>query len=434
MDSRSLASQMQQLGLWPAADEDRRQVGSWLRQHANDVRAFARELLKRDLLTPYQANLLLTSKGDQLVLGPYVILERLGEGGMGQVYKARHNKLHRVVALKVIRPDRVANPVAVSRFFREVQAAALMDHPNLVRGFDAGQVGDRYYLAMQYVRGTDLSAHIKHRGPLPIKLACQFLRDAALGLQHIHEHGMVHRDIKPGNLVLAVEEVPTTLDAGGVAVRTAPTVLKILDLGLARLSEDETRADKNPQLALTHEGAVMGTVDYMAPEQARDSREADIRSDIYALGCTFYFALTAQAPFPGGTTIEKMLHHQLDEPAPVESFRPDVPPLLSAVLRRMMAKQPTLRYQAPAEVAATLAPLLGEAPAPAAPATPAAEEQTVSDTATTPTDEPLVILDPNKLHYRRGNPLLMYLGLAGAAVVLGTAALLFAVVVWLLKP
>jgi serine/threonine-protein kinase len=360
MDSRTLVSQMQQLGLWPADPATQRTAVALFQQFA-DVRSFARELLQRNLLTAYQANLLLTGKGRQLLIGPYVILERLGEGGMGQVFKARHQQQQRhVVALKVIRPERVTNATAVARFFREVHAAEKMCHPNIVRAVDADQVQGTYYLAMEYVAGTDLAAYVKHRGPLAIKAACQLLAQAALALQHIHEHGMVHRDIKPGNLMLAMAEQPSPTKSGGVALRTVPAVLKILDLGLARLNENEAPANPAAQLALTHETAVLGTADYISPEQARDSRDVDIRSDIYSLGCTFYFALTGRVPFPGGTAIEKMLHHQLDEPAPLDRFRPDVPPLLAEVLRKMLAKQPAGRYQTPVEIAAAVAPLYSD--------------------------------------------------------------------------
>jgi eukaryotic-like serine/threonine-protein kinase len=431
MDSRSLITHLQQLGLLPEDDSTRRQIHALLHKHQSDVRSLARELLKTDFLTAYQANMLLTGKGRQLVIGPYVILERLGEGGMGQVFKARHRKLHRVVALKVIRPERVANPVAVERFFREVQAATRFTHPNIVRGYDADRTDTTYYFAMQYVRGTDLSAYVKLRGPLPIKQACQFLRHAALGLEHIHEHGMVHRDIKPGNLILALEQRPAQAASGGVAVRAVPATLQILDLGLARLAED----DDKDATGITREGIIMGTVDYMAPEQARDCREADIRSDIYSLGCTFYFALTAQVPFPGGTAFEKMLRHQLEEPAPPGKFRPDVPPALSAILGRMMAKDPARRFQTPAAVADAVTPLCdGSAPPPLD--IPLAEEAeaTLSDVASGEgeTDEPLLIVDRSRLAYRRTSLGKVLLGWAVGAS-LAVAAIGLFVVLWLLK-
>jgi serine/threonine protein kinase len=429
MDSRTLVTQMQQLGLLPEDGAPRRAFLALYQQHINDVRAFARELLKNDSITAYQANLLLTGKARQLLVGPYLVFERLGEGGMGQVFKARHQRTRRIVALKVIRPERVSNPVAVGRFFREVQAAAQLSHPHVVHAYDADQVDKIYYLAMQYVRGTDLAAHVKQRGPLPIADACKFLNHAAQGLQHIHEHGMVHRDIKPNNLMLALEELPAPIPAaGGVAVRTAPAMLKILDLGLVCLTEGDDRDAKD----LTREGAIMGTVDYMAPEQARETRAADIRSDIYSLGCTFYFALTGQVPFPGGTSFEKMLHHQIDEPAPLTRFRPDVPAGLSMILRRMLAKDPADRFQTPADVAAAVAPLLPGKDVPPQ-AIPIAQEQlpTVSDIASE-TDEPLLIVDRSRLAYQRTNP---WVAVAWWVAVLGMAlaAVGLFFILWLLK-
>jgi serine/threonine-protein kinase len=429
MDSRSLVIQMQQLGLLPQDEAARRTIQALCREHPAEVRDFARELLKKHILTAFQANLLLTGKGQQLLVGPYIIQERLGEGGMGQVFKVQHRKLGRTLALKVIRPERASNPVAVSRFFREVQVAGQLAHPHIVRAYDAGQIDKTYYFAMEFVSGTDLAAHVKHHGPLPIKQACRFLLQAAEGMQHIHEHGLVHRDIKPNNLILAYDRAPTAAaNGGGVAMRTVPATLKILDLGLARLAVDEDDSRKS----LTREGAVMGTVDYMAPEQARDSRDADIRSDIYSLGCTFYFALTGQVPFPGGTSFEKMLHHQLDEPAPLEQFRPDLPAGLSAIVRRMMAKDPVQRFQQPAEVAAAVAQL-DDSPAEPPLAIPVAEEAPVTiDIASEETDEPLMIVDKTRLSYRRTSPWLLLLGWAlGLGLVF--AALVLFTILWVLK-
>ncbi|MCC6420758.1 MAG: serine/threonine protein kinase [Gemmataceae bacterium] len=354
MDSTTLITHLRDLGLWPEDEAVERRLLELEKRHPSG-RDLARELLQLNLLTPYQANQILTGKGPLLAVGPYRILERLGEGGMGQVFKARHTRLHRVVALKLIRPERVTHPVTVGRFHREVESAAKLSHPNLVRAYDAGEADGTYYFAMQYVPGTDLARLVKERGPLPVPLACDFIAQAACGLHHIHAHGLVHRDVKPGNLMVAVG---TLAGSDG----TPPDAAKILDLGVARLNEDPDEG--NPRrLALTQLGVVMGTADYMAPEQARDSRSADARSDVYSLGCTFYFALTGQPPFPGGTALEKLLRHQLDEPAPVGSSRPDVPPAVAEVLRRLMAKRPEDRYQTAAEVADALAPFRGSAPA-----------------------------------------------------------------------
>jgi serine/threonine-protein kinase len=409
MDSRTVVSQMKEFGLWPADMTLQSAIISLEHQHRADPRTFARELMQRNLLTAYQINALFAGKGRQLVVGPYIVEERIGEGGMGQVFKARHRQTRAVVALKVIRPERIANPTAVSRHDREVQAALQMAHPNIVRAYDHGRVNGTYYLAMEFIKGVDLSSYIKHRGPLPVTQACQFLDQAAQGLQHIHEHGLIHRDIKPGNLFL--EEIAGVVDSASLtkpttslqlrsalrAPSTAQYQIRILDLGLARLCEDDVPGESGEKQGLTQIGAVMGTADYIAPEQARDSREADIRSDIYSLGCTFYFALAGQVPFPGGTAMEKLLRHQLNEPAPLEQFRPDLPAALGAILRRMMAKQAADRFQTPAEVAAAVEPWqAGAGPPPMAIPLESAQHPTMADNAGE-TDEPVVVVDPHKV-------------------------------------
>jgi serine/threonine protein kinase len=304
-----------------------------------DARQLAAELIRRGWLTPFQVNHILQGHAEKLVLGPYLLLERLGQGGMGQVYKARHVLMDRLVALKVLRPDLLLDhPSALERFRREIQAAAKLTHPNVVLAHDASEVGETFFLVMEYVAGDDLGRLLKQHGRLPPGEAAGYVRQAALGLQHAHEHGLVHRDIKPSNLIRANEG----------------RVVKILDLGLARLQ------GRNEALAgaLTHEGSVMGTPDYIAPEQATDSRSADIRADIYSLGCTLYHLLTGQPPFPGGSIPEKLLKHQQATPTPVEQLSPEVPPGLTVVVRRMMAKRPQDRYQTPREIADALIPFI----------------------------------------------------------------------------
>ncbi len=325
-----------------------------------EPRALAAELIRRGWLTPYQINQLLRGRGQELLLGSYILLERLGEGGMGQVFKARNWKLGQVVALKLIRKERLDNPDAVRRFHREIRAAAQLDHPNIVRAFDADKVGGTHLLVMEYVQGTDLAKLVKKDGPLAVDKACDHVRQAALGLQHAHERGMVHRDIKPHNLLLT---------PGGV--------VKILDMGLARL---DRRADDEGSSTMTREGAVMGTLDYISPEQAMDSHDVDIRADLYSLGCTLYFLLTGKVPFPGGEALQKLLKHRLDKPIPVEQLRPDVPPGVAAVVRKLMAKRPEDRYQTPAEAAAALA-AAGPAEASAAAPVPQAAGATGDATA-----------------------------------------------------
>ncbi len=306
--------------------------------HLPDPKALAKELIQRGWLTPYQANQLLNGKSHELVLGSYILLERLGEGGMGQVFKARHRKLGRIAAIKLIRKERLDNPNAVKRFQREVRSASALSHPNIVLAYDADEIAGTHFMVMEYIEGAiDLAKLVKKNGPLPVAHACEYIRHAALGLQHANERGMVHRDIKPANLLLT---------ASGL-------VVKILDMGLARL--DHTSAEGESSGTMTQEGTVMGTPDYMAPEQAMESHTVDIRADLYSLGCTFYFLLTGQVPFPGGSLMERLLKHRLNEPKPVNGLRPDVPPGVTRVVRKLMAKKPEDRYQTPAEVATALA-------------------------------------------------------------------------------
>jgi tRNA A-37 threonylcarbamoyl transferase component Bud32 len=268
----------------------------------------------------------------------YEILEPLGEGGMGLVFKARHRRLEREVALKLIRPEQLANPKAIERFHREAQAAARLSHPNIVSVYDAAEIEGTYFLVMEYVAGTDLAALVQRHGPLPVSLACEYVRQAALGLQHAFERGLVHRDIKPANLLLTADG----------------TRVKILDMGVARLPQVD---ELDPSLSeLTETGAVLGTPAYLAPEQARDARQVDIRGDIYSLGCTLYYILTGQPPFKGISLAEIVLQQQLEEPPPLDQLRAGVPGAVQAILRKMLAKRPQERYQTPAEVAAALAP------------------------------------------------------------------------------
>jgi serine/threonine protein kinase len=314
-------------------------------QGATEPSSLARELMQRGWLTPYQVNQLLQGEGANLVLGPYQLLQHLGEGGAGQVFKARHVKMDRLVALKIIRKELLADAEAVSRFRREVQVLSRLDHPNVVHGYDAGPAGATYFLAMEYVEGTDLARLVKECGPLPVMQACAYIRQAALGMQHAHERGLVHRDIKPHNLIMSLREGR----------------IKVADLGLARLpraaNEEATAAQTTG--GLTPVGAVMmGTLDYMAPEQALDFHKADIRADIYSLGCTLWYLLVGQAPFAGGTQAQRLLSHQSKEPPVIEKLRTDVPAGLAGVLRRMLAKRPEDRYQTPAEVAQAVTPYI----------------------------------------------------------------------------
>jgi serine/threonine protein kinase len=335
-----------------------------LRSSMTDVKALAKELIHRHWLSGWQAQMILKGRVAELTLGSYLLLDHLGEGGMGKVYKARHQLMGRIVALKIIRKERLANPDTVRRFRREIQAAAQLTHPNVVLAYDADQIGDSHFFAMEFVDGIDLGKLVKDKGPLPIREACDYIRQAALGLQHAHDRGLIHRDIKPSNLLLTTSREETVraalsgvISANAVermkSTETILGVVKILDMGLARLQEN---ADGNAPSKLTHEGLVIGTPDFLAPEQARNSSKVDIRADLYGLGGTLYFLLTGQVPYPGGTPTEKLLKHAIDPPPEVLALRPDTPTPLVAILKKLLAKNPDDRYQVPGELAAELDP------------------------------------------------------------------------------
>jgi WD40 repeat protein/serine/threonine protein kinase len=319
----------------------------------HEAKDFARWLVERQCITRWQAQRMLAGN-NRFSLGKYVLLERLGAGGMGTVFKAREQKgLGRVVALKVMSDALLGDEQAVARFHREIRSAAALVHPNIVATFDADSVGGKHFLVMEYVDGENLQALAKRRGKLPMAEACEYVRQAALGLAHAHEQGMIHRDIKPANLLVAC---PQASKGGLEGVElltpeslTAP-VVKILDFGLARLA-NETHGDT----ALTQTGQIMGTPDYIAPEQARDTKAADIRSDIYSLGCTLFRLLAGEVPFRGKSAMEKLMARALEEAPRVGSLRPDLPVELDECVARMMARDPAARFQTPTEVAAAMA-------------------------------------------------------------------------------
>lgn len=303
-----------------------------------DSQELARHLVQQGKLTKYQAAVIYHGKGSGLRFGDYVVLDRLGAGGMGQVYKAMHRRMKRIVALKLLPPHAVKGEHSVKRFYQEVETAARLVHPNVVTAFDAGEARGMHYLVMEYVDGQDLAALVKEQGALPPAHVIDYTIQAARGLEYAHQQGVIHRDIKPGNLLLD--------RAGSV---------KILDMGLARLEQGGIEsADAAAQEGLTHSGEIMGTADYMAPEQARDTRTADQRADIYSLGCTMFRLLTGKVPYEGSSVVMKILAHR-DEPIPVLSqVCPGVPVQLDAVFHRMLAKEPGERYQTMTEVIADL--------------------------------------------------------------------------------
>jgi len=283
-------------------------------------------------------------------LGEYQLLEKLGEGGMGVVYRARHTKLKRLVALKILPTASIHHRGAIARFEREMEAVGRVNHPNVVQAYDAREVEGTRFLVMEYVDGADLGELVRRRGPLPIPDACELIRQAAAGLQYAHEHGLIHRDIKPSNLILS---------------RTGQ--LKILDLGLALLKGDQPAAEEpigehhvtgRAAKDLTAARQVMGTASYMAPEQVSDSHRVDGRADIYSLGCTLYQLLAGRPPLAGAerlTSSDQVMTRRTKPIEPIGKLRPEVPPELAAAVQRMLAENPADRFASPAEVARVVA-------------------------------------------------------------------------------
>ena len=334
-------------------------------------------LVHNGILTNFQAENILAGKWRRFSIGKYKVLERLGSGGFAQVYLCEHKLMRRRVAVKVLPVAKTKDSSALGRFYREARAAAALDHPNIVHAYDIDQDEDLHFLVMEYVDGTNLQEIVKRAGPLDALRACHYIHDAAVALQHAHEHGLVHRDIKPGNILV---------DRSGV--------VKVLDMGLALNFSEE-----DDQLTKKHDDGTLGTADYLSPEQAMDSHDVDIRTDIYSLGVTFYFILTGRAPFEGLQMAEKLLAHQVKQPKPVSDYRTDVPAEVLEILDKMMAKKANQRYETPGELADALAPFTQvpiEPPAememprlsPAATGVPNSTAETLSgkhDTPVTPT-------------------------------------------------
>ena len=280
-------------------------------------------------------------------LRDYQIVAKLGEGGMGTVYKAVHQRLKKTVALKVLPTNRIGDQPAVARFEREMEVLGQLNHPHIVQALDAGEHDGQHYLVMEYVEGCDLSEIVKRCSPLSIADACLLISQAAEGLQYAHEHGFVHRDIKPSNLMLATGAKPN-----------ATVVVKILDLGLARALDQRPDAAA-PKADLTTTGQVMGTLDYMAPEQGGDAHQVDIRADIYSLGATLYKLLTGDSPYAEHAQkppLQRLMAIAQFEPPAIRTKRTDIPEKLAAIVHRMLAKQPVRRFALPADVVQALAP------------------------------------------------------------------------------
>ncbi len=287
-------------------------------------RRLARQAVQSNALTLWQAQQLLAGRTSGFKVDRYLLLDLIGQGGMGRVYLARDTRLNRRVALKILAPERVNNPRAVARFQREARVGAQLQHENLVRIYDFGEANGRYFLVMEFIEGKTIGQLISEQGPMPPATASRLARQVALGLGHAHSKGLIHRDVNPYNIMV-----------------TNDGTAKLADLGLAI---DLTEGDR-----VTREGATVGTFDYVAPEQARHSHSADIRSDIYSLGCTLYHMLTGQVPFPSPSLPEKLFAHQALEPTPLEQLVPGLPEGFAEIVRKMMRKSPDERYATPAQ-------------------------------------------------------------------------------------
>ena len=285
--------------------------------------------MEQGLLTRWQCDKLLEKKYKGFFLGKYKLLGHIGTGGMSSVYLAEHTLMRRPRAIKVLPKSRLEDPSYLERFYREAQATASLDHPNIVRAYDVDNHGDTHYLVMEYVQGKDLQSIIKTDGPLGFEDAARYIHQAAAGLLHAHQEGMIHRDVKPANLLVD------------------PTMtVKILDLGLALMRDDSELAS----LTQANKVSVLGTADYLAPEQALDSHAVDSRTDIYGLGCTFYYLLVGHAPFPEGTLAQRIAKHQSVLPEDIRVERPECPTSLAEICFRMIQKRPEQRYQSCEEV------------------------------------------------------------------------------------
>jgi serine/threonine-protein kinase len=297
-----------------------------------DSQKLAQALVDRKLLTVWQCERLIEGRYKGFILGKYKLLGLLGTGGMSSVYLAEHMLMQRRVAIKVLPRHKVEDSSYLARFRREAQAVAALDHRNIVRAYDIDNDGNTHYIVMEYVHGRDLNTMVKNDGPLDYNTAAEYIRQAAEGLQHAHEAGLVHRDIKPANLLV---------DLRGT--------VKILDMGLARFTDEQQSS-----LTRMHDENVLGTADYLAPEQAKDSHAADHRADVYSLGCTLYYLLTGHPPFREGTLAQRIVKHQTEAPSSIYADRPDAPQPLVDVCLRMMAKQPPARFQNAGDVARVL--------------------------------------------------------------------------------
>jgi serine/threonine-protein kinase len=298
----------------------------------SDSDILANFLIDRKLLTSWHVEKLMDKKYRGFALGKYRMLRLIGSGGMSTVYLAQHRLLNTQRAIKVLPKRRVKDSSYLQRFHLEAQATSQLDHPNIVRCYDVDNEGDTHYIVMEFIEGKDLNTIVKQEGSLPLELACNYIAQSAAGLAHAHEKGLIHRDVKPANLLV---------DTKGI--------VKILDLGLALFADNERAS-----LTVEHNENVLGTADYLAPEQAVNSHKVDHKADIYGLGCSLYFVLTGHPPFPEGTLAQRIAKHQSQMPEDIRKIRPECPRDLADICVRMMQKRPEKRYANMREVADAL--------------------------------------------------------------------------------
>lgn len=318
---------------------------------------FSRWLIANKLVTEYQASLLQRGHTDGFFLNEYKILERVGRGKMAGVYKAIHTTGN-IVAIKVLPPSRARDPKLLARFQREARLAMRLDHPNVMRTYEMGAAGGTHYFVMEHLEGESLQAVLQRRKRLPHEEATRLILQALAGLGHLQERGVIHRDLKPSNMMLVPGHKPGEPDL------TTSATLKILDLGLGRLVGEEVAPEQQEDIQLTTPGTVMGTPDYLAPEQARDARSADIRADIYSLGCMYFHLVTGHTPFPDKNFLRQMVRHATEDRPRLRAYVENLPEALQTVIDTMMAKDPAQRYATPQKAIEALEAMQGQALAP----------------------------------------------------------------------
>jgi serine/threonine protein kinase len=301
-----------------------------------DSTSMAEYLIRNGKLTRFQAVKLMQGAVIGLILGPYQVLSAIGKGGMGRVYLARDQRTQQLVALKVLPPKMArAKERLLMRFLREMSISQMLSHPHLAQAYETGNHQGIYYIAMEFIPGQNLAKLINREGSLSIRRAARLFGEVCLGLDHAHGQGLIHRDLKPSNIMI-----------------TPNDHAKVLDLGLA-IMEGEGPSDRK---VVGGQGYVVGTMDYLAPEQAEDAINVDSRADLYSLGCTLYYTLTGRAPFAGGTSMQKIKRHCTEEPTMASQLNPNIPPAFEAILIKMMAKRPEARYASATEVREALLP------------------------------------------------------------------------------